>query len=265
MKSDAHIHPFEQVRDLDRDSAREGMRAFVETARRQGFTEIAFTEHCPLLPWISGRHFATYVELTQEIIAETRDVKIYLGVEMDYHPRLLDKVHELLRNYPFDYVIGSVHIHTELYREDIEGKRYDEAIALAMRMNLEAVESGLFDTIAHLDFCRWLNDPERFGQWPGEYEPGRHRDAIMSILSAMESAGLALEINASGLDKRFASLMPCPEILTWTAGFEDLKILYGSDAHAPESVGQCRDEAVQALSPAQQRSLTVGNCEMCFS
>lgn len=256
MKSDAHMHPFESARNLDCHAAKDVMRGFVETARQRGFMEISFTEHCPLLPWISEQHFATYVGLALDVIAETREPKIHLGVEMDYHPRLLDKAQALIEQFPFDYVLGSVHIHTGLYREDIDGKTYDDAIALALRHAADAVASGMFDTMAHLDFCRWLNDAKRFGSWPGVYRPELHRDAIMSVLGAMESNGVALEINPSGLQKHFASLMPCAEILEWAAEFDNLQYVFGSDAHRSDSVGRHYEVAVSALSPTQARKLT---------
>lgn len=254
-KTDNHMHPFEKVRKQESSVIKNRLREFIEAARRRGFEEITFTEHCPLLKNISEEEFDNYVSLTLEVINETETPRVKLGIELDYHPERLQQAESLIARYPFEYILGTVHIHTELYREEIIGKSYDQAIEMALEMTRQAVATGLFDAIAHLDFFRWLNDRERFGNWHGTYQPGRYQENFMEILNTMAKTGTALEVNASGLRKRFASVLPGEEILQWADSIDSLTYIFGSDAHLPERVGDAYEETIAALSPAQRQKL----------
>jgi histidinol-phosphatase (PHP family) len=249
IKTDNHIHPFE------RERSKQGMRRFVLQAQKNGLQHICFTEHAPLLPsGMSEAEMEAYVRYTHELQEEFATPNIRLGVELDFHPDLIERAARLINQYPFDYVLGSVHIHTELYRERISGKSFEEVVSLALELTLEAVKSGLFDTIAHLDFCRWLCDAGRFGAWPGTYHPEHFREQFLAIFAAMEATDTVLEVNSSGLCKSFSSVLPCPEVLQWAADF-DLRYIFGSDAHTPDRVGEGRQTSLKMLLPRQRQAL----------
>ena len=249
IKTDNHIHPFE------RERSKEGMRRFVVQAQAIGLQHICFTEHGPLLPGgMSEAELEAYVRYTHELQEEFGTPNILLGIELDFHPDLIEQAARLIGQYPFDYVLGSVHIHAGFYRERIAGKSFDEVVAFSLELTIEAVHSRLFDTIAHLDFCRWICDGQRFGSWPGTYRPERFRDRFLEIFAAMEGTGTILEVNSSGLKKPFASILPCPQVLQWADGF-DLRYIFGSDTHTPERVGEGQQEILDVLSPRQRQAL----------
>ncbi len=248
IKTDNHMHPFEGARSKD------GMRSFLREAQKMGIEELTFTEHCPLLPGMSKASFDEYVVLTLELIKDISFPRVKLGIELDYHPQLVADADRLIQQYPFEYVLGTVHIHSEFYTDKIRGKSYDEAIAFALEMNIQAVDTGLFDAIAHLDFARWLSDENDFGAWSGSYAPRNHKDAFLEVLARMEKRGVALEVNSSGLTKSFSSLLPCSEVLDWAKAF-DLMYLFGSDAHNAHDVGFGYEEVLGALDRCQKEKL----------
>ena len=232
------------------------MVRYAARATDLGFDEICFTEHCPL-PHPFGRsrmkqaYFEDYVKLARDIQEDFPELRIKTGIEVDYHPDITDYLAGIIELQPFDFVLGSIHIHTPLCRPLIEGKSFDEIADSAMRLSIEAAASGLFDAIAHLDFCRW--DPA-FDNPPGVYEPGRHRSIVRELLAVMAKEGVCLEVNSSGLAKRFAEILPCPTILEWAADF-DLHYTFGSDAHRVERVGAGYGEVMSALSHSQRARL----------
>ena len=230
------------------------MRSFIIEAQKRGIEELTFTEHCPLLPGKSRASFDKYVMLTLELIEEISFPRVKLGIELDYHPQLVVDAAHLIQQYPFEYVLATVHIHSELYTDKIRDKSYDEAIAFALEMNIQAIDTGLFDAIAHLDFARWLSDENRFGVWSGNYAPRKHKDAFLKVLARMEKRGVALEVNSSGLTKSFSSLLPCPEVLAWAEDF-DLMYVFGSDAHDSDKVGFGYEKVLGALDRCQKEKL----------
>ena len=248
IKTDNHMHPFERAKSKD------GMRSFIIEAQKRGFEELTFTEHCPLLPGKSIASFDEYVALSLELIEEISFPQVKLGIELDYHPQLVADAAHLIQQYPFEYVLGAVHIHSELYTDEIRGKPYDEAIAFALEMNIQAVDTGLFDAIAHLDFARWLSDENRFGAWSGTYAPLKHKDTFLKVFTRMERRGVALEVNSSGLTKGFSSLLPCPQVLAWAKDF-NLMYVFGSDAHKADNVGFGYEKVLGAVDRCQREKL----------
>lgn len=243
MKVDSHTHPFERDETLD------GMRLFVEQARAKGFEEISFTEHGALLPGRTDEFFRNYAKFALQLKDESSFPRINFGIELDYHPTLLREAAAIVAEFPFDYVLGSVHVHTGLYSGDISGKSFDETVEFALSRILEAVESGVFDTITHFDFYRIL-----LGDNQDEYVPSRHKDTTLEVFKAMERCGVCLEVNSSSLRRPINDLHPTPEILEWARDF-DLKYTFASDAHEPHLVGAGYEEVMNALSDSQRAHL----------
>lgn len=253
LKADNHLHPFEY------HPSKNGMRRYAKRAQESGFKIITFTEHCPL-PAGFGKHGMTEAELEEyitsalELREEFTSMQIMLGLEVDYHPEIMDYMERMINIYSFDFIIGSIHMHTPGYTQLIKGKSFDRIVIEALELTQQAVLSGLFDSIAHLDFFRQLIDPVCFGQFTGTYRPEKHRDRIMNLLALLEKKQICLDVNSSGLRKSFSQIMPCPEILKWAADFE-LTYSFGSDAHDVRYVGAGYKEVMTLLSPGQQNSL----------
>jgi hypothetical protein len=101
-----------------------------------------------------------------DYVAEVQALKaaypgyVLLGIEADYRPGTVTEVQGLLENYPFDYVIGSVHFledwgfddprHIDEYR----GRDVDSLWAQYLELVGDAAESGLFTILGHLDLIK---------------------------------------------------------------------------------------------------------------
>jgi histidinol-phosphatase (PHP family) len=160
-----------------------------------------------------------------------------VGVEADYLPGTEAVYRAALDRPELDYVLGSVHevpapggawalFHPETYADadlDEVHRRYWETVAAA-------ATSGLFDVLAHLDLVRMLPPPG---------EPARRGvplpAAIEDALDAIADAGVAVEINGSGM-RRDGRPYPDEPILAGLVR-RGVPISFGSDAHRRGQLG----------------------------
>src|SRR6056297_380532 len=69
---------------------------------------------------------STYLEEIANLKSKYRDkIKILAGVEIGLQPHMTDKINKLVKNYDFDFLLGSVHNvgRVDLYKEDILKKQ----------------------------------------------------------------------------------------------------------------------------------------------
>jgi histidinol-phosphatase (PHP family) len=179
-----------------------------------------------------------YVAMVREV--QGRDgVTVRLGIEADYFPGTEEYVRAMLTEYPFDFVLGSVHILCPDYQRHLReiGATSEEAVATTYFDELAAAaQTGLFDSISHPDLVKRR----------GAFDPHAHERVIRRALTAIRDADVCLEINTSGLRKYVFEAYPSPTIVGWAAE-EGVRFSFGSDSHAPEDVGHAWDEVCRQL------------------
>jgi len=223
-------------------------REYVERAIGLGMSEMGFAEHLPFLGGWMPRHDLTddwamgldeigdYVSRVQTLAREyAGDLRILVGIEADYIEETLDETAAVLESYPFDYVIGSIHIVGERFAFDHPEMRdrlpeygleriFLESLELAER----AAASGLFDVIGHLDHAKKLG--------PRPRDDAAVTAAASAALRAVAAAGMALELNTAGLRKPVGEAYPAPGLLAEARAL-GIPLTFGSDAHRPQEVG----------------------------
>ena len=110
------------------------IESYVETAATRGVTELGFTEHLyrchegaeVLGAFWEAEALADLAEHTRDMVAtdaglsladyvkeildaKQRGLPVKLGLEVDFFPETVEAVVDLLAQYPFDFLIGSVH------------------------------------------------------------------------------------------------------------------------------------------------------------
>src|SRR5690349_20011294 len=90
----------------------EQLRAAVDA----GLDEVGISDHYVLTPnpelvtWsMPIDKLGKYVEELQREARKVPGIKVRVGVEADYFPETVDELRQTLAQFPFDYVIGSVH------------------------------------------------------------------------------------------------------------------------------------------------------------
>ena len=230
-------------------------REYVERAIGLGMSAMGFADHLPFLAGWRPSHDLTddwamsldeldsYVSQVQGLAREyAGDVRILVGIEADYIEETLEQTAETLAAYPFDYVIGSVHIvgdrfafdHPEL-RDHLAEYGLERIVLESLELTERAAASGLFDIVGHLDHAK------KFG--PRMRDQPDVAAAASAALRAVAAAGMALEINTAGLRKPVGEAYPAPGLLAEARAL-GIPLTFGSDAHRPEEVGWAFDDAV---------------------
>lgn len=216
-------------------------------ARAAGLDEFGISDHYCLTPrrekldWIMYPDFLPeYVALVGEAIAaEHSNLIVRMGVEADYFPETVETVKATLAQYPFDYIIGSVHFVNDFLvdkmADDWEPMTQDqrnEVWRLYWVRMRELAESGLGDIVGHLDL------PKKFGYFPTIDQSAEMYDA----LDAIAAADLAIEINTAGWKKPIHEAYPSPALLRETCR-RGIKLVINADAHRSEDVASDFDRA----------------------
>jgi histidinol-phosphatase (PHP family) len=172
------------------------------------------------------------------------DVRV--GAEADFVPGSEARYRAALDRPELDYVLGSVHeVGTwHVYQEaTFEGADADAFHAGYWRLQQASASSGLFDVIAHLDAIRAKVPPPR----------DDHGAAIEATLDAIADAGVAVEINGSGL-RRDGEVFPRLALLEGLVR-RGVPVTFGSDAHTRAQLGLGWIEAAHTLAVLGVRRL----------
>ena len=228
-------------------------------AREHHVTELGFSDHLALHPsgidpkWAMSRtQLPTYVqEILQHQQALAGQLQIRLGLEVDWYPGAEDRIVQTLADYPWDYLIGSVHEingftvdHTAEPWKKLTAQQRDD-IHQQYWIYLRAMaESGLFDIAAHLDL------PKKFG-----YLPQRDLSREINLaLDAIAQAGMVVELNTAGWHKRINDAYPSEAILQCC--FErDIPVTISADAHQSDHLLRDFTRAVDRLRAVGYREL----------
>lgn len=221
---------------------------YVRAAISKGLSEIGFADHMPLLRTHDPRltmapdDLPRYVDLVRGLQGSFDEIRIRLGIEMDYIPGQMDEVWSTASGYDFDYVYGAVHYIDGWGFSDsrklstYEGRDPDETYERYFELFGEAVREGGFDVMAHPDLVKKHGMEATFGL----------DDLYRRAADEVARADVAIEINTSGLRKRALDMYPSLPFLRACAA-RGVPVTLGSDAHVPAQVGMDFDLAVSLL------------------
>lgn len=211
---------------------------YTARAKALGITEICFTDHAPAPDGYDPTNrmeigqFQEYRAIVEEQSASS-SIPVLWGIEADYYRGNDGFLERWLPEQGFDFVLGSVH-YVQTWGIDnpdeintwktanIEAvwRKYFELVA-------ELAQTGLYDAVAHIDL------PKKFAFRPPER---LIPDIVSPALDCIAKAGMAIEINTSGLRRPVHEIYPSLQILELSAQ-RRIPILFGSDSHRPQDVG----------------------------
>ena len=239
MIVDYHMHLRDEAGGIDHTA--DAVEPFVARAAERGVDEIGFTEHVyyfeqtkSFWPWPYYQercHFDLDAYVDALVEAKRRGLPVKVGLEVDWAGQHADELAHVLAPYPWDFLLGSVHMVDDhaidngpgIWAELSEGEvwqRYVDTLSAAAR-------SGHFDVLSHPDLAKI------FGVRGGDE---RYRE----LADAVDESGVALEISTAGLRKPVAELYPDARLLQMSSA----PVTFASDAHEPPLVGEDFDEAV---------------------
>jgi len=233
---DYHLHLWPHGTPASQPTLDE-LAAYCDTAGRAGVGEIALTEHLfrfrqadaalagfwdddpnPALRaslagyWKEHAHadLDTYVAAVLE--AKAAGLPVILGLEVDHYAGRMDKVATLLKGYPFDVLLGSVHWvgawgFDQLGDPVVDAEWDSRSIESVWDAYTEALEelaaSGVCDVLAHPDLVKIS------GRRPAV--PDEWYDRMAETAA---SSGMAAEVSSAGWRKPVAEAYPAPALLS---------------------------------------------------
>lgn len=158
------------------------------------------------------------------------------GVEIGMEIHRLKAYDDMLKQFPFDFVIGSIHeiagvpvSRPAFFQGKSKAAVYEEYYSNM----LECIrEFDNFDVVGHLDYCK------RYMPYP--YECGDHTrqmDLINTILEELVKRGKGIEVNTSGYRHESAMCLPHFDILRHYHQLGGTRITTGSDSHVSKYIG----------------------------
>ncbi|MEW6276346.1 MAG: histidinol-phosphatase HisJ family protein [Bacillota bacterium] len=261
---DYHVHPGYSI-----DAEDTSIFEYCREALRKGLREVCFTPHLEVDP--RRRHLDWFVRVNGKIVPMENDrwldcyfrdlekaraefsgagLVVKAGLEVGFERGSEAAIAKVVGSRPFDFVLGSIHClehhaisslkecRAYFARKDLSSLAEDYFGALQ-----EAVESGLFDCIGHLDLYK------RYGyEFFGPAINDLHRGRVEGIFRAMAGRGTGLEVNTSSRRRGLAEFHPGRDILVLAkeAGMQIFTV--GSDAHKKTDLGYCTGEAAQLLN-----------------
>lgn len=243
--SDYHVHS-----DFSSDS-KAPMEQMIAKAIELGLKRLCFTDHMdydyPIVK--SGGNFefdlAAYFKKLSELKERyDKQLEILSGIELGLQPHLTDRLNQLVKSYPFDFIIGSSHVvdHIDPYyptywesRTREEGIRdYFESIIA----NCKAFQG--FHIYGHLDYIiRYVPGQSEV---KADYSYADYADLLDEVLKTIISYGKGIEINTAGLKYGLGFAHPKKEVLFRYRELGGELITIGSDAHKPEHL--CYDFSI---------------------
>ena len=225
--------------------AKDTAKDMVAAAERKGLKEICFTDHIDYTPEMdmvfdTGVYRAAYENLRSDKVLVRR------GMEYGLEPGNQKQFKEDLKRFPFDFVIGSVHLvdGLDVYLAPYwEGKTYEQAIGLFLENTLACVESHEdYDVLGHLTFIAKARANPKRQLIP--YED--HKVIFDEILRQLVRHEKGMEVNTSGIDLCGGTL-PTMDFIRRFHELGGRIVTVGSDAHNCARVGQYAFEVVKEL------------------
>lgn len=233
------------------------LREMVDFAVAHGFTELGFSGHCPL-PFENTFSITDYEGYCNEVRAlkeEYKDrIKIYLGLEIDYIPGMLEDFTPLIEQGGLEYTIGSIHLipaegiipmdANDLWM--IDGSRYqtyDEGLMKHYGGDIKRGVTAYFHNenamleknrpsiVGHPDKIVMHNRDRYFTE-----DEKWYRDLAFETIHLIKDLDLVCEINTRGIYKgRHADYYPGKWLI------QEMKLLHipvivSTDAHSPEDL-----------------------------
>ncbi len=238
MKFDLHTHHYRcghAVGDI---------RDYIEAGIGAGLQVIGISDHTPYFGFDEDQAFpntamakSQFGDYVQEVLNLKKEyagkIDVLLGIESDYFPHHAHLYKKALDQYPFDYIIGSVHfsggysIFDPSRWNGLSEQEKVDTKSEYFRLIGESAKSGMFQILGHIDAMK--------SNYPA-FSEIEAPEALDDMLQTIASTGVAIEVNTSGKIKTCGLWHPIDPMLERAFHF-GVEISFGSDSHVPERVG----------------------------
>jgi len=236
--SDYHTHPQgHRVQSYSQES----LQRWVDSARKRGLSDIAFTDHDRFQAGID-------FDEIERLRTANPEIKIRAGIELDNDPQTSAAGRKWVeQNWDkLDFVLGSIHYLDDPNQmfdtlpdgaEQFVGQDINEIYDDYFRRIREIAASGLVDCLSHLDLIKIH----------GHRPCGDIRAIVDETLDFIRSRDLAIELSTAGWRKPVNELYPSDEIIR-LAMKKGIPLTTASDAHSHAQLAENFDRLAEKMS-----------------
>ena len=207
-------------------------REYIENAIKTGIKYLGFSDHAPML--FEGDYYSffrmkpdqteDYVKVIGDLKKEyENDIKIHMGLEMEYYPSCFERTLEFLSDYPYEYLILGQHALGDEERDTYSSHPTTDKRTLTRYTNqvIEGMRTKKFLYLAHPDLINYSGDNEFY------------REEMRRLCQCAKELDVPLEINLLGIRKN----RNYPNTEFWKIASEcGCAAIMGIDAHEPEDI-----------------------------
>ena len=257
---DLHIHPDYSI------DAHSSIEQYCGRARQIGLPVLGFSTHYDINPArddidpfmivdgekVRAGNYALgrYIDDCLEARNMFPDLKILIGLEVDYFIGVESDVMRLKSEFQFDYMIGSVHCLDGVAISDkneagnfYDSHRLDKMADLYFELLYNVANCGLFDIIGHADY--YLRHGLYFY---GQDIFNIHKNRLEKIVKAAVRTGTGFEINTSYLRHGGDDFFPRLDFIKAAIKHGATINSVGSDAHNTSHLGAYINKAMDLIS-----------------
>ncbi len=242
---------------------------YLAQAEYKGLREIGFADHFPLglLDYtpraqvtMKPEELEDYIHQIEALKDSSTRVVVKTGIEVDYLPGTESKVETLLKEYSFDYVIGSIHFIEDwdfthpVYADTYHNRDLNRLYRTYFELVWDLCRSSLFDIVGHIDVIK------KFG-----YRPDDNLEPYwLETARILKETDTCLELNTAGLDAPVNEFYPHKRLLELCCE-RGVSVTMGSDAHGPLQVGRYFKDAAELLGTIGYKELAVFDKRVKYS
>lgn len=212
---------------------------YVQAALDRKIEILGFSDHTP---YGFPQGYDSWFRMKQEQLADycntvrtlektyAGQIRLPLGVEMEYYPALFDQEISLLREAGVEYLLLGQHFVDNEVNASYSGHPTGDAEVLNKYVSQarDGMQTGLFTYLAHPDLINFQGDP------------GIYRQAMLGLCREAKGCGMPLELNMLGK----ATGRHYPNDVFWELAAETgCDVILGCDAHSPEQLRNRQTEA----------------------
>ncbi len=236
MKIDLHNHT---IYSFDSDNQ---IEQTINEAISKNIDILGFSDHLDFAPGDKSSYFykpkEQFKEFNELKIKYENKIQLKIGIEASYEEYYYSKIKQIINNYPFDYIIMSVHFVDKIViskwmklleanKNNIDKVDYSHYF----EQMLELVKNGDFNILGHIDYYK------KYSKFNHKHTFEKYLHYYKSILKILIDRGKVIEINSSGLRyENIKEQFPSENILELYKDLGGKIVSIGSDSHHKDQV-----------------------------
>lgn len=254
MLKDSHVHT-----NISHDGISD-IEEYLKYASKMGVDEITFTEHYDDYTGLNTNlktldvlyYYMKYLQNKNDDLVKTN-----FGIEIGLQPDIVEKVQTMVKQFPFDFIIGSSHITCKkdmaMDKSFFDGYTRREAYLRYFKEVLENISlyNG-FDVYGHLDYV------VRYGGYASKkIDYNEFKEILDEILISLIKKDKGIEVNTSGIRYGLGNPHPNIDVLRRYKELGGKIITMGSDAHKIEDLAKNFRDALDILENVGYKEIAV--------